>query len=305
MTTLDLKQHLKGYIGLIRPFTLLAPLIVSVCIMLASFFFHGQTGDLFAVWWTVILPASLSLALLNGASNALNQVTDVKTDSLSKSYRPLVKGSISTGEAKVISLIMYALTVTLALSIGIIFTAFILLIMFFTVTYSLPPRMKDMLITNQLWVGIPRGLLGVLASWSVFGNVFHPVPIIIGFIAMLFLIGGSITKDIVDSDADKQTGTHTLVNTFGVKKAACMSFPFMFFPFVMIPLLITSGLLDAYLWLLTFLAVPGFLVFYLMVKDGEKGRFLENTSAWAVMYATYFVFALSFSVLTIVGSVTA
>ena len=121
-----------------------------------------------------------------------------------------------------------------------------------------------MFIINQLWVGIPRGFLGILASWSVFGNPLMPLPLTIGIIAMSYLIGGSITKDITDSDADKKTGTLTLVNTYGVKKAAFMALPFMLFPFIFIPILIDIGIIESYFGLLTFFIIPVFLIFYLM-----------------------------------------
>ena len=305
MKTMNLKKHIKGYIDLIRPFTLLAPIIISLCIMIASFFYNGISENLMVIMMTTILPASFSLAILNGASNALNQVTDVKSDQISKPYRPIIRGDVSPREAKVISLVLYITAISLSLFVNVMFSIFVLLIVVFTVTYSLPPRLKDKLFLNQLWVGIPRGFLGVLASWSVFGNSLQPLPITIGLIAMSFLIGGSITKDIVDRDADKKTGSHTLVNTYGVKKAALMALPFMIFPFAFIPILIDSGILDSYLWLLTFLVIPGFFIFYLMINGDKKGRFSENTSSWALMYITYFVFAFGFSVLTIFGSVSA
>jgi len=301
---MSLKHRIRGYIDLIRPFTLLAPIIVSTCIMVASFFYTGGTDDLFTVWWTVILPASFALAILNGASNALNQVTDLEADKISKPYRPIIRGDISTGEAKAASLILYIVAFSLAIMVNAMFCVLVLLITLFTVTYSLPPRLKDFLFINQLWVGIPRGFLGILASWSVFGTVLHPLPLAIGLIAMFFLIGGSITKDVTDSEADKKTETRTLVNTFGVKKAAFMALPFMFFPFVLIPLLVDSGILEPYLWLLTFLAIPAYFIFHLMFKQ-EESKHLENTPAWVLMYVTYFVFASGFSVLTIIGSVVA
>ena len=305
MKTMNLKKHIKGYIDLIRPFTLLAPIIISLCIMIASFFYNGISENLMVIMMTTIIPASFSLAILNGASNALNQVTDVKSDQISKPYRPIIRGDVSPREAKVISLVLYIAAISLSLFVNVMFSIFVLLIAVFTVTYSLPPRLKDKLFLNQLWVGIPRGFLGVLASWSVFGNSLQPLPFTIGLIAMSFLIGGSITKDIVDCDADKKTGSHTLVNTYGVKKAALMALPFMIFPFAFIPILIDSGILDSYLWLLTFLAIPAFFIFYLMINGDKKGRFSENTSSWALMYITYFVFAFGFSVLTIFGSVSA
>ena len=304
MKTTSFKQKIKGYIDLIRPFTLLAPLIVASCIMVASFFYVGKTDSFFDIWWKTILPASFALAILNGASNALNQVTDLNGDKISKPYRPIPRGIITVKESIVISVIMYAIAFSLSIFINFMFVVFIALITIFTVTYSLPPRLKDVLFLNQLWVGIPRGLLGILAAWSVFGNALEPLPLSIGFVAMLFLIGGSITKDITDSEADKRTGTHTLVNTYGVKKAAIMVLPFMVFPFVMITMLVDIGILEPYMLFLAFLAIPGYFVFHLMIKDDVKGKHLENTSSWTLMYVTYFFFALGFSALTIVGSVT-
>jgi len=305
MTKFNLKQRIRGYIELIRPFTLLAPIIVSSCIMIASFFYNGGSSDLFNICWNTIIPASFALAVLNGASNALNQVTDLKTDKISKPYRPIPQSVVSTGEAKAISVMMYLFAFTLSIFVNIIFAFFVVLIITFSVTYSLPPRLKDYLFFNQIWVGIPRGLLGVLASWSVFGNVMQPLPLTIGLIAMFFLIGGSITKDITDSDADKKTGTNTLINIYGVKKAAIMVLPFMLFPFAFIPILIDSGILEAYLWSLTLLVIPAYLIFHLMVRDKTKSRLLENTSSWTLMYITYFVFAIGFSILTIHGSIAA
>ena len=300
-----INQHIKGYFDLIRPFTLLAPIIVSSSIMIASFFYNGKSDNLFNIWWTIIIPASFALAILNGASNTLNQVTDAETDKISKPYRPIPKGLITLGEARLVSVILYVIALAISLTINPMFFVLVLLIVIFSVTYSIPPRFKDMLFVNQLWIGIPRGFLGILASWSVFGNALEPLPLSIGIIAMTFLIGGSITKDILDSEADKKTGTKTLVNIYGVKKAALMALPFMFFPFAYIPILIDIGILDSYLWMLTFLCIPAYFIFHLMVKGAKKGCYLENTPSWTLMYVTYFVFAFSFSILTVLGSISA
>ncbi len=304
MNISNIIERFKVYIDLIRPFTLLAPIIVSSSIMIASFFYNQNSGNLLLFLYTTIFPASIALAILNGASNTLNQITDISTDKISKPYRPIPKGKISSREAKVIAVILYLMAISISIFINQMFFLFILLITTFTITYSLPPRLKDIVFLNQAWIGLPRGLLGILASWSVFGNALEPLPLIIGIIAMLFLIGGSITKDIIDSEADKKSETRTMINIYGVKKAALMVFPFLFFPFAYIPLLIHSGILQPYLWLLTFLAIPGFFIIYLMIRDNKKTRILENTSSWTLMYITYFVFASSFSILTVISSIS-
>jgi 4-hydroxybenzoate polyprenyltransferase len=291
-----------GFIRLVRPFTLLAPIIVSMSIMISSFYYSGRY-DIYTVFLNTIIPASLSLSILNGASNALNQASDFKSDLISKSYRPIPKGIVSIKEACIISIILYLISIYISTLIHTIFSFYLIIISIFTITYSIYPRMKNYLFFNQLWVAIPRGLLGVLASWSVFNYNLQLLPIIIGFISTLFLIGGSITKDIIDKDADKRNGTITLINSYGIKKAAIISFPFLFYPFIIIPLLINNGLIESYLWFLTYFSIPGYLIFYLMVRDNSKSKFLENTSAWTFMYITYFFFAISFSILIVSNSI--
>lgn len=294
-------NRLKAYMELIRPFTLLAPIIVSTCIMVASYKYNQLTDNITTLFLTIILPASISLAILNAASNVLNQLTDIKSDKISKSYRPICKGIVSKKEALIISLLLYTTSISISLVINPIFLLFVLMITFFTVTYSIPPRCKDLLFVNQIWVGIPRGLLGILASWSVFGNALDTLPLTIGVLAMIFLIGGSITKDIIDSYADKKTGTRTLVNTYGLKRAAIITFPFMFFPFAYIPILIDIKILAPQFLILTFLTLPSVYIFYLMIKDSEKQKHLENTSSWTLMYTTYLLLSFGFSIIIISG----
>ena len=174
--------------------------------------------------------------------------------------------------------------------------------MVFTVVYSLPPRTKRFLFINQVWIAIPRGLLGILASWSVFGDPFQIEALVIGTIVMVYFIGAMTTKDIVDADADKRTGTHTLVNTFGVKKAALISLPFMVIPFASVPILIFQGIIAEYFWPLTLFILPSLLIFYLMLRHNESET-LENVHAWSLMYVTYLFYAVTFVSLMIFGQV--
>ncbi|MFH1101942.1 MAG: UbiA family prenyltransferase [Methanobacteriota archaeon] len=295
-----LSPRFRGYIDLVRPFTLLAPVFVSMFIMFASLIYNNKfetTPD----WWITIAQASLTLALINAASNALNQSADVESDTISKPYRPIPRGVVEADEAHSIALILYLFVLLRAVTINVWFGTFVFLIMIFTVTYSLPPRMKRYLFLNQVWIAIPRGLFGVLASWSVFGNPFAIEPVIIGLLAMIFFMGAMATKDIVDAKADKQTGVNTLINTYGIKNTAFIALPFMVIPFaVLIPVLVYLRILSSYLLPLAVFAVPSFFVFYLMLKHNES-KSLENVHAWVLMYLEYLAFAIGFSLLIILG----
>ena len=293
-------RRIEGFISLIRPFTLLAPIIVSICIMIASYTTSNNSLDgLLGVLPTIIL-ASVSLALLNAASNALNQVTDVESDKISKPYRPIPMGKITIMEATVVSIILYLFSISIAWFINKVFFLITLLIVVFTITYSLPPRFKKTLFLNQLWVALPRGFLGIIVSWSVFGDPLGFLPLTAATIAFFFLLGGSVTKDVKDCYADILTGSRTLINTYGVEKSSFMVFPFLFTPFLFILILIDMGLLDTLYWPLSLLVIPGFLVFYLMfLNKNNIGSRFENTPAWCLMYITYFLFAFGFSMISI------
>jgi len=298
-----LSVRVRGYVDLFRGFTLFAPLVVSMSIIVASLIMSYKQGNPIPDnWWMTVGYGSATIALVNAASNALNQATDVEADKISKPYRPIPRKIVKPDEAQSFALILYLFALLRSATINAWFGFFIFLIMIFTVTYSLPPRIKKYLFINQIWIAFARGMLGILASWSVFGNPFTPTPLIIGAISTIYLVGGMSTKDIVDSKADKLTGTHTLVNTFGIKKTALISFPFMFFPFIFITIFINRGLLDPYLWPLVFMAIPTFIVIFLMIKSNES-KTLENVPAWSIMYVQYIFFALGFALLTIFSDI--
>ena len=288
----------RGYIDLFRPFTLIAPIVVSMFIIVASLVYSEEATP--SDWLATVLHASFTLAVVNAASNALNQATDVEADKISKPYRPIPRGIVRPDEAQSLAYILYLFALLRSVMINWQFGIFVFLIMVFTVTYSLPPRIKQYLFINQVWIAIPRGILAILAAWSVFGDPFQKEPLIIGTIATLFLIGGMATKDIVDSEADKKTGVHTLINTYGIKTTALISLPFISFPFIFIPVMVSSGFLESYLLPLSFLLIPSCLVFYLMIRGGES-KTLENVQAWAAMYIEYVVFAIGFALLVIFG----
>jgi geranylgeranylglycerol-phosphate geranylgeranyltransferase len=298
-----LSVRIRGYLDLFRAFTLIAPFVVSMSIIAASIAVKiNSGGTVDSNWWLTVGYASATIAIVNAASNALNQATDVETDKISKPYRPIPKGIVKPDEAQSLAYLLYLFALLRSATINPWFGFFIFLIMIFTITYSLPPRMKKYLFINQIWIAIPRGMLGVLASWSVFGDPFTPTPLIIGAIATVYLIGGMATKDIVDSAADKKTGIHTLINTYGIKKTALMCFPFMFFPFAFIPIFINRGLLANYLWPLTFLIIFIFFIVYSMIRATES-KSLENTYSWLFVHILYIAFALGFSLLTIFNKV--
>jgi len=294
-------MKLAGYIELLRPFTLLAPLIVSLCVMIASLVYTKTASLNVLALLPILIPASVSFALLNAASNALNQATDWKEDTISKPYRPIPKGIISRKEAYLTSSVLYGIALFLAFTINSTFTLIVSLITIFSITYSVPPRMKKILFLNQAWVALPRGFLGIIGSWSVFGDPLQPLPLAMGSIAALFLFGGTATKDILDAEADKNVGTKTMINVLGVKKTVVISLFFMIAAFLLILPFVYLRVLESMFLPLALLLILSGVIGWSMLHT-HHNQTCENTSAWTLMYATYFLFALGFAMITIVFS---
>jgi hypothetical protein len=108
-----LSVQARGALDLLRPFTLLAPLIVSMAIMVASLVFNftrnpsSLPDNIADNWWITIGQASLTIAIINAASNCLNQATDVESDKISKPYRPIPQGIIRADSAQSLAYILY------------------------------------------------------------------------------------------------------------------------------------------------------------------------------------------------------
>jgi 4-hydroxybenzoate polyprenyltransferase len=291
-------RKIQIYLKLLRPFTLLAPIIVSSSVMIASLVYSGTADISLNSLVLIVISASICFALLNGASNVLNQATDWKEDLLSKPYRPIPRGMLSPKEAIKLSFFLYMIALLLSFTVHIIFCFFVSIIALFSITYSIRPRIKRFLFLNQVWVALPRGFFGIIGSWSVFGNPFEPLPLAISCVAALFLFGGTTTKDILDAEADKVVGTKTLVNVFGLKIASIFSLIFMVFAFCLLLPCIYFDIVPAEIFPLAFLSILSIIIGWSMMST-QKNTKCENTSSWTLMYTTYFIFAFSFAFIVI------
>ena len=177
-------------------------------------------------------------AVLNAASNALNQIYDLEIDRINKPKRPLPpagcrcakRGSSPRGLCR-------GARPRLAGRAGR--TPRVLLDRRSRdadhVLYSVPPfRTKRLGIWANVTIAIPRGVLLKVAGWSSVKTIFGVEPWFIGGIFGLFLLGASTTKDFADMEGDARGGCRTLPIIYGVRRAAWMISPSFVLPFVMI-----------------------------------------------------------------------
>ena len=301
--------HGKGSTGRIllefsRPFTLVAP---------ALGFASGAataTGAFPPEHWRaqlLIYPIiGLTMAaVLNAASNALNQIYDLDIDRVNKPKRPLPSGRLDLRDAWTFTWIAYAIALTLAWFVqpGGRHECFWIVLVATAITflYSVPPfRTKRLGIWANVTIAIPRGVLLKVAGWSSVKTVFGLEPWFIGAIFGLFLLGASTTKDFADMEGDARGGCRTLPIIYGVRRAAWMISPSFVVPFLMISAGAWAGILTGHFLLLQALAVVmtvyGLYVCYLMLRRPEDLAVEENHVSWAHMYRMMFVAQIGFAV---------
>ncbi|MGE0040914.1 MAG: UbiA family prenyltransferase [Vicinamibacterales bacterium] len=296
-------SRIRLYFEFGRPFTLLAPAL--------GFLSGGLTAvgafPAEPLTWDVLqypLLGALMAAVLNAASNALNQIYDLDIDRVNKPKRPLPTGRISLREAWVYTWITYAIAWVLAWFVapGGRHECFWIVVVATLITflYSAPPfRTKRLGIWANVTIAIPRGVLLKVAGWSAVKTMAGVEPWYIGAIFGLFLLGASTTKDFADMEGDRQGGCRTLPIEFGVTRAAWMISPSFVVPFLMIPAGAWAGILTGSFWLLQALGAGmvayGIYVCYLMLRRPEDLAVEENHVSWAHMYRMMFVLQIGFA----------
>lgn len=286
-----------------RPFTLVAPALgFASGAVTAAGAAPREQWNVELLTYPVI--GILMAAVLNAASNALNQIYDLEIDRVNKPRRPLPSGRLAMRDAWSFTFATYAVALALAWLVApggrhecfwivVIATAI-------TILYSVPPfRTKRLGIWANLTIAIPRGVLLKVAGWSAVKTIYGVEPWFIGAIFGLFLLGASTTKDFADMEGDAKGGCRTLPLIYGVKRAAWMISPSFVLPFLMISVGAFSGILTGNFLLLQALAAVmtayGIFVCYLMLRRPEELAVEENHVSWAHMYRMMFVAQLGFA----------
>jgi len=286
-----------------RPFTLVAPALgfASGAVTAAGAFPTERWSADLLVYPLIGLTMA---AVLNAASNALNQIYDLEIDRVNKPARPLPSGRLTLSSAWTFTLVTYAIALALAWLVApggrrecfwIVVAATAI-----TVLYSVPPfRTKRLGIWANVTIAIPRGVLLKVAGWSAVKTVVAVEPWFIGGIFGLFLLGASTTKDFADMEGDARGGCRTLPIIYGVRRAAWMISPSFVVPFLLIAVGAVMGILTGNFGLLILLSAVmtayGLYVCFLMLRRPEELAVEANHVSWAHMYRMMFVAQVGFA----------
>ena len=283
----------RAYVELARPFTLMPPALGVLSGAVTAWGAGHAKPPITADLLMPVLYGTLMAAVLNAASNAINQIYDLDIDRVNKPKRPLPSGTLTIPQAWGFTLAAFVLAWILAWLADPIGRRECFWIVLFTSVlvwaYSAPPlRTKRHGIWANVTIAIPRGLLLKVAGWSTVKTIVGLEPWYIGSIFGLFLLGAASTKDFADIAGDKADGCETLPILYGVKKAAWMIAPFFVLPFVLIPVGVWTGILTGNPALLMALGIAlmlyGAFTVWLLVRRPEDLATTENHPSWTHMY---------------------
>lgn len=268
---------LRAVLSNSRPFTLLLPLVGGYFVVQTSL---GH--------WTIPTPdplktalALLALMMVNAGGNNVNAIFDVEIDRVNKPYRPIPSGLLSRTEAGVVAAKLFLLALAKAYFVNTTFFLLLTVLVLATIFYSAPPlRLKQFLWTNNIHQAFIRGVLGVLAAWSIFS------PLTIQTVAMasvmfFLILPSQASKDFGDVAGDTEFRIRTLPVIYGPSKAILYMKLLLLMPFVLVLAWTWAGVFP--IWTLTFmfLAPITWVFVHSLMTPSQK---LENTKGWALFY---------------------
>jgi chlorophyll/bacteriochlorophyll a synthase len=284
----------KDLVALARPFTLLAPALGMVAYGLAAAGHGGRVppraDDLAHIGLGAVVAA-----LLNVASNAVNQIYDLDVDRINKPARPLPSGVLTLGEAWTVALLGYAASLAVATAVHWVLGVIVAFTALLTYAYSAPPfRTKRHWALANLTIATPRGFLLPLAGWAAVsaprGEGLPRDAWILAAASGLFVLGAATTKDYADMEGDRAGGCITLPLRFGVARSARIVAPFLVLPWAALAAVAAAHGLEGNAFVLFWgsivLALLGARTAWLLLRDPQALTSQSTHPSWVLMYLT-------------------
>jgi len=268
-----LPVKLKGVVQLIRPLTIVPPLIAG-CIG-ASLPIIGSIRE----HLVEVMLVGLMLSLAQATGQAFNQVFGWREDAINKPYRPIPSGRLTIQEATLVASFVALLTCVVAYPIGMILQALIFLAMGFAYNTFIKYSNEWL---SLVWLAIARGFLPFIISYSMFGNLYSPKPWVISLFLTLWVLAFQSTKDIPDIEGDKVFNIRTLPTVYGIETTTRIITGLSVLPFMELVLSVYLGLIGTEYLVLGFLWGLAFINIKMLTSKSEH---FENTKAWIGFYA--------------------
>lgn len=253
--------------------------------------------------WQLVAGATL-FSILTGATNMINAHTDIEEDRTNNPMR--ITWIERLGVKNLINVIIatYSIVLFLSLPFGPIFTSIVIIAIFDSVLYSLPPiRFKRHPITALIAFSGAIGL-PYLAGLAAINELNLTDPWFILF--TIFMLAYGTVKNVPDYLGDQIAGLKTTITAFSdFKKAMKVNTALLLSPYFLIVFLVGAGILSKlYLLNMVLMIFPIYWAFRNLRTNNRSE--LEKFHTYGFVYAiSFFLFnlVLRFPSLTSMGIV--
>jgi geranylgeranylglycerol-phosphate geranylgeranyltransferase len=210
---------MKAYLELMRYGNcIMAALAASIGVFIAyNILAANTTGTLPFPFYESAL-VFLTVFLVTGAGNAINDYYDIEIDKVNKPRRPIPSGRISTSAALYFSLALFAAGTVSAFMINVpcaIIASFNSLLLIYYAKI-----LKRTAFLGNLAVGYLTGSTFLFGGAVFFESGGLESVFVLFLLATLATVAREIVKDIEDIDGDIKDGAYTLPIVIGARKAA-------------------------------------------------------------------------------------
>ncbi|WP_295722334.1 UbiA family prenyltransferase [uncultured Methanobrevibacter sp.] len=258
---------MNPYLEIIRPGNAIMA-IIAVILM-------GFVGHDFGI---ALILGMLATFLALGGGNAINDVFDVKIDSINKPTRPIPSGRIKLKTGKIYSLGLMAVAVIVGGIISLIVNHFgpvLIVIGACILEYFYARDLKSTVLIGNISVGLLTGLCflfgGVIIGCKN-GNIqIIKISLILAFFAMLMTTAREIVKDIEDIEGDKKEGAKTFPIVYDKKVSAYLTASLIIIDTILCPLLYSYHIFSlSYLIIVAIAMILFFYSAYSILKDQRR-----------------------------------
>lgn len=170
------------------------------------------------IYYTPIMSA-IAAGLVCAAGNVINDLVDIKIDTINHPERILVRGTLSKRYALWLGSLLNILAVIVAFSVNLPVTLIAvsaILLLYFYNYFA-----KRIIILGNVIIALLAALIFITGGIAVdYKLAFYlPGPLVGSLFAFLFHLVREIVKDIEDIKGDRKAGIRTFPQIFGIQKS--------------------------------------------------------------------------------------
>ena len=250
---------MSAFISILRPLNLFQ---AALAVLLTT----AILGEIEQVG--ILLLLILSVILINGAGNIINDIYDIEIDRINRPQRPLPSGQMQVSTARIYMFNLFALGILAASLISLV-TFYIAALIATPLLIAYSARLKRLPLIGNILVSFMLGLTFIYVG-AAFGQI--ETTLIMAGLAFGFSLIRELVKDLEDMAGDARSGARTLPLVWGEQLTVRFTITLMAAAMVLFLFPAVFGPYnDLYLWIVIIgIDLPMLGSIWLLIRHPER-----------------------------------